>query len=430
MNPRRITVLVIHDSELEQGFLRSDDLELFPIAGYRGASMTYLSSWEDHVQFWRDVTGGAHGGSAPDLLLIDANFAEDRTAPGVAPALDPRGLLHGLVFLSRALGAEPGRPFGFRVYSQDVSRLKEHPYGVTFFGLLAAMAGQVPPFSDVGPSGGLHPWINNHMVNLTRGGEPKDAWQDALTMYRERVVNLAADNIIAIDRESALDCQAHARAVIAGSASGSAPRAIKWLGTSGEDSVLLSSLFADCRTGGSWDSAKLQEVEDEEKFLHQLVEFNWRDRDYEPSRQLLDHAVGGSPMPEDAFERFEKEKLGKWQRGRNNILDRIRGLAALMWAIVLNARERENTRIDQNEHVLSTPDAAALLTDLDLDDVELNRAVQHGLGRKSEKLTPGEMLSRMKSGRDWPFDPAAFLCVRQYLREIGVDQKWWPPCLR
>src|SRR4051812_37346736 len=121
MSADRLAVLVIHDTpfliETEDAILETADLTLCQVGQRR-----YIAGWQTVLNV---LAHTQEISPRPDLLLIDARFEKDDSAPDLGQlgirisgdeTADPRGLLYGAILASQ-FSAPNSVPFGFEVYS-------------------------------------------------------------------------------------------------------------------------------------------------------------------------------------------------------------------------------------------------------------------------------------------------------------------------
>lgn len=414
-NGRLLSALVIHDTTLSGSFLKTEDIELFKLHEYRNTNTNklHLQWWEDHLQYWKEIEiNWEIKSNLADLLLIDCHFEDDKTAPQIGTDVDPRGLLHGIIFLAKLLGADPAHPMGFTIYSADITALSDDPYAQTFYGLLVSMSGELDEYKNVKlHEGGLIGWLVEHMKNRDHGGEVSDAWPRALEMYRKRFIESCDNGFIALDVESALNLQAKMKSIMKEKYYVQPDDlTLRWLSRSGEENVYMRSLFADCRINGNWipDKVNAKKIQ---PWLDELVSMNWK-TDFAQAKGLLDH-VCETENPRN----FEKSLIGinkkNGKSGKTSRLLRIRGLAMLMW-VAKELAEKQNITVEFLNALFS------------LDSKLTSRAIKEGIGRNHPSMTPAIMIKMIKECDKWPFDPAAYLCIRKYLKEKGIDEQCWP----
>lgn len=339
-----LNVLLVHDSSFvrttSESILRTRDLKLCSIYRLNGDVESYVPSWESVLEI---LAAEADIRPVPDLLLIDAKFEKDRSAPLVATAEgetgscsvpvkfrgsgeDPRGILYGAILAARFLGQE-NMPMGFALYSMDLPAISVDPYAQTFYGLLAAIgeAIEFPPKQGLG--------FEKEMHETRAGGKPDDCWPTALKRYRSMLWR-------AIGRRFSPDYETFSEAirVVGDFVDGKAQQlpediCVGWTTQTGSRrSVLLRSLYADCRTRPQigWDSSKIRHY-NMLSDLDAVVKNRWRkdvvDRVY---RNLSIWYSGSQPWaiaPEEPHINWSNNASGKWERAVAFIALRAMNLA-------------------------------------------------------------------------------------------------------
>jgi hypothetical protein len=405
---RRLRVRIIHDTEdliealvgtPEQQALGTNDLELLPVPRYDGGVFPYLRSWKDHMYMWDEIAQGREM-EVPDLYLIDCDFALDRSATPLPYKPDGRGLLHGVVQVAYAMGKEPRCPFGFAVYSVDPTRMKRDPYAITTFGLLKAMRGELPIKDDKGEDISLGDYFAGSFDELPHGGLPRTVWGLALDMYRTKLFELCRADAIGLGLDSVLTASAAVRAFISGGCAPAEGLPIEWVRVGRAESILLSSLLADCRDGGAWNAEGLGGII---PWLEELEKLGWHQNQYLPAKALLDATDANLAAPSPP---------------RRDMLQRIRGVAVCMYV----ARMLANKAVGRQG---ASPNA---VTDyFEWEHKQLERAVAEGL---KAQMTPEQAIDAVADGTHWPFDPAALLCVTQFLSDSGMPPSDWPKSVK
>ena len=250
---RKLRLLLIDDRPVTE--LETTHLELQPVAYGSEAEDPSLGTWAQHLRLWSD---GLFPRKDADLVLIDCRFEDDYQYVPMSEALrgrDPRGLLHGAVYIARMFGRDRFHPFGFAVYSMDASGFRNDAYAQTFMGFLLAMRDSTLADGQVGFVRGrkdrelVESCANE--LGKTVSQNPATAWGPALQMYRQRLREVVDLQAIVVDKESwlkALDAihQNDFSALEAG------------LGLTirrfdgDPDSIQLISLFADQLDGSKW----------------------------------------------------------------------------------------------------------------------------------------------------------------------------------
>jgi hypothetical protein len=244
---RNLRLFLIDDrpvSEIETTFL---DLQRVPNGPDEDPS---LGTWAQHLRLWSDHQWRQE----PDLVLIDCRFEDDFQYVPMSESLrghDPRGLLHGAIFIARMFGRDRFHPFGFSVYSMDASTFQSDAYAQTFMGFLLAMRDST---LAEGKSGYVRGRKDRELVatcaqelGRTVSQNPATAWGPALQMYRQRLREVVDLQAIVIEKESWLKC-------LDGLRNGrTQDLALAWRRFDGqEDSVRLASLFAETLSHDGW----------------------------------------------------------------------------------------------------------------------------------------------------------------------------------
>ncbi|MCA9795086.1 MAG: hypothetical protein KC910_24930, partial [Candidatus Eremiobacteraeota bacterium] len=191
--PRKLRLILVDDRPVTN--LETRHLELQRVPYGKSEADPSLGTWVQHLWLWSDNLFPAE---TPDLILIDCRFEDDHQYVPMSDALrghDPRGLLHGSVFLARMFGRDRFHPFGFAVYSMDASGFKDDAYAQTFMGFLLAMRDSTLPEDAVGYIKGRRAREVVHQcaeeLGKTVSQNPATAWGPALAMYRQRLREVA-----------------------------------------------------------------------------------------------------------------------------------------------------------------------------------------------------------------------------------------------
>ena len=253
--PRRLKILLIDDNPVTE--LETEFLELLPVAYGDDGFDPSLGTWAQHLRLWSNQL---FGNVIPDLVLIDCRFEQDHRYLPMSPQLresDPRGLLHGAIFIARMFGANRFHPFGFSVYSMDASGFQDDAYAQTFMGFLIAMRDSTRA-----------PETNEHLSQLrdrelvgrcrqalasTINQNPATAWGPALKMYRSRFAELTELGAVMVDKDSWLEVRGATET--GKSELFDSGLALSWRGGNGEvDTVEVRSLFADFLSEELWNA--------------------------------------------------------------------------------------------------------------------------------------------------------------------------------
>jgi hypothetical protein len=250
---RNLRLMLIDDdpvTELETRFL-----ELQQVPYNESESDPSLGTWAQHLRLWSDNLFCV---DEPDLVLVDCRFEQDNKYAPMTPELrgyDPRGLMHGAIFVSRLFGRDRFHPFGFSVYSMDASAFHKDAYAQTFMGFLLAMRDSTIPPGQVGAVKGRRARelsaICGEELGKTIKQNPATAWGPALQMYRQRLKEVADLQAIVIDSQSYLqliDVLQRQDTKAIGQGVG-----LTWRRYDGElDTVDIRSLFADQLSDDAW----------------------------------------------------------------------------------------------------------------------------------------------------------------------------------
>lgn len=251
---RKLRLLLVDDRPTLE--LETEHLQIMQVPYGADASDPSLGTWAQHLKLWSD---NLFPREEPDLVLIDCRFEEDHKYVPINEALlgrDPRGLLHGAIFLARMFGRDRYYPFGFAVYSMDASGFQNDAYAQTFMGFLLAMRDATLP---EGQSGFVRGQKERDLVQRcaqelgrTIRQNPATAWGPALEMYRQRLKEAADLQAVVIDRETwlkAMDALQKNRP----------PDELAWRRSDATlDRVDLRSLFADKLDKDAWSEAAAQ----------------------------------------------------------------------------------------------------------------------------------------------------------------------------
>lgn len=238
-------------TELETRFL-----ELQKVPYDESHSDPSLGTWAQHLRLWCDNLFPAE---EPDLVLVDCRFEHDNKYAPMTPELrgyDPRGLMHGAIFVSRLFGRDRFHPFGFSVYSMDASAFHKDAYAQTFMGFLLAMRDSTVPPGQTGIIKGKRArelsTVCGEELGKTIKQNPATAWGPALQMYRERLKEVADLQAIVIESQSYLQLiDGLQREDTAALEQGPG---LTWRRFDGElDTVDIRSLFADLLSNDQWN---------------------------------------------------------------------------------------------------------------------------------------------------------------------------------
>lgn len=176
---------------------------------------------------------------APDLVLVDLNFCEDKTSPAMPdPLRDPRGLIHGALVAARFQGMYADRPLGVAHYSQQCDFASNDPIALFGLGLLRAQMG-FPLVECLSLQ-----TLRQALVDAPMG--PAAAYRLAVENFRKSL--LAAFNAgNAVPLLSGLDTADSSAKEQAASRSVLANRVFSWIGRDEAVSIKLDSLFFGCQ---------------------------------------------------------------------------------------------------------------------------------------------------------------------------------------
>lgn len=254
--PRKLRVLVIDDVPEQATQLGSPWLEIMPVPAYDAEEDEEpdlaLSSWTQHLWLWAN---NAFPEPDADLILVDCRFEEDMSSPPLERQGDPRGLLHGALYVARLFGKDRHLPFGFAGYSQDASGFRSNPFAQTFMGFLLAMRESTLPEGSQGILRGRDEFelvqACSDVLGATINQYPTTAWSPALQMYRERLAETLSTGVYLVDRNAWTEAMGLLKAGDSQALSSTA--SLSWRTSSGEmDSVYLASIFADALEFGRW----------------------------------------------------------------------------------------------------------------------------------------------------------------------------------
>ena len=320
MPTRKLRALLVHDEEFSHvdswSLFDTNDVDVYPM--FPGRRLPYIRSYDDVINVLRRPLEKEK--PPPDLLLVDCAFQDDRW-PDPPPTVDPRGLLFGSVLVARYLGADPVLPIGCAVYSQDLAgAVSEDRYANAFYGLLRVQTWGKEEGKEE------EDWSADAMKRCMQndpagqGGKPSHVVQVAIERYRYRLkasIGLGLE----VDAQTAEQAKDAINRHINGE---NAPRedlALEWwnaqLGYG--DSVLVTSLFADCRRsteGGrhrTWDKEVLQK-KNVVTWLHDIAGRNYMGEIFRPAMESMHDA--DVEMVASVGERRAAIFLVNWARNR------------------------------------------------------------------------------------------------------------------
>lgn len=250
---RKLRLLLIDDNPVTD--LETRYLEIQKVPYDEDEMDPSLGTWAQHLKLWSE---GLFPAEDPDLVLVDCRFEEDNKYAPMSAQLegfDPRGLMHGAIFVARLFGRDRFHPFGFSVYSMDASAFHQDAYARTFMGFLLAMRDSTLPPGQAGVIRGMRARdlsaVCGDELAKTVKQNPATAWGPALQMYRQRFLEVADLQAVVVDGQSYLQLtDALKRGDFDAIGQG---LALSWRGFNGNsESVDVRSLFADCLENDRW----------------------------------------------------------------------------------------------------------------------------------------------------------------------------------
>lgn len=411
---RCLKILLIEDRTIiksDKDELGIDAIELYKIT-YKATPRTHrsLTDWNHMLALVQDLSdpGMERDIDVPDMALIDCHFEKDVVSPSLKEgAIDPRGLLYGLALMSFFIGKYPGRPFGFDVYSQDLSRAASDPYAQTFYSLLRALSRAIDSPLGVTPK-----TFAVEMGETPPGIEPKNKVRSVLKIYRSSLRNgfIQHSDLVPSDNGASFNiCIEAIQRFLTSGVSIPSDLYLEWYNGRGvTDRVLLRSLFADClNEDGSW-SVDLLKNETDLQFLDEIAinDVNFKNILLEPVKFILE-TLGGD----------EEEEID-WPRGALGYRQKVLAFL-ILWA---KDRCNKNWERDENENAsVIYANGTTLLAELNQIDTEINRAITNGrLGIPCQ--THGQLTKLLDSKGSWPFDSTQMQKIKdlieKYLDEI------------
>lgn len=375
---RKLRLMLIDDRPVTD--LETQHLTLQKVPYGNQGEDPSLGTWVQHLWLWSD---DLFPQETPDLILIDCRFEDDYQYVPMSEALkghDPRGLLHGTVFLSRMFGRDRFHPFGFAVYSMDASGFKNDAYAQTFMGFLLAMRDSTLPEGAQGFIKGRRAREVVHCcaeeLGKTVSQNPATAWGPALAMYRQRLAEVADLQAYIIDKDTWLKAvDAAKRKDFEAFDSG---LFLNWRRFGGEkDSVELRSLFADLLENQQWsETANSQALEWLENLL---VVGDYLDDALDWAHKVLEDEQDPDDLPVPRGRDLHGNKLTRFFHACTGVLawyeNRVRGEVELT--------------------------SGTLLAELGLQDKQLERYFKPLLG-----LSWGRVVDQLDEGYKqgtWPF---------------------------
>lgn len=423
---RRLKILLIEDrtiSKSDKDELGTDAIELYEIT-YKATSRTHrcLTDWNHMLALVQELSdpGMERDIDVPDMALIDCHFEEDKASPSLKEgAIDPRGLLYGLALMSFFIGKYPGRPFGFDVYSQDLSRAASDPYAQTFYSLLRALSRAIDRPLGVTPN-----TFAIEMGETPPGIEPKDKVRSVLKIYRNSLKNsfIQHSDLVPSDNGASFNkCIEAIQCFLKDKAEIPSDLYLEWYNGRGvTDRVLLRSLFSDClNEDGSW-SIELINDGNVLQFLDQIAtnEIDFQNILLEPVKSILEKLEASDDLNKSTGSNEEEGDEIAWPRGVLGYKQKV--LAFL----ILWAKDRCNKnweRADNGNASAIYANGTTLLTKLKQSDKEINRAITNGeLGIPC--ATQKQLTVLLDSTNSWPFDSTQMQKIKdlieKYLDEI------------
>ncbi|MCA9791310.1 MAG: hypothetical protein KC910_05925 [Candidatus Eremiobacteraeota bacterium] len=250
---RKLRLMLVDDRPVTE--LETQHLEIQQVPYREGELDPSLGTWAQHLRLWSE---NLFPSTEPDLVLIDCRFEEDYQYVPMSETLrgrDPRGLLHGAVFIARMFGRDRFHPFGFAVYSMDASSFANDAYAQTFMGFLLAMRDSTRAEGEVGEVKGRKDRELVESCSRVLGGiisqNPATSWGPALEMYRQRLAEVIDLQAIVVDKDAWLSAMDAVKRDDRTALDGGLPLA--WRRFDGhKDVVELRSLFADCLEADRW----------------------------------------------------------------------------------------------------------------------------------------------------------------------------------
>ena len=415
---RKLRVLLIHDNpdlgDDAVTVLRSPRYTM--VSRDMGMQRHYLASWREVVDSLRTILSGHEQTSVdasdrtplPDLLIIDCNFEEDKQAPrltmdafGPTPnQVDPRGLLYGAVWAAFMAGKSSFHPFAFMLYSQAVDQIQDDGLGLTFFGLLLAIA---EPDSESTAA------LNSHGDEVARLREalPRYVQQSNIPqvlekgtqLYRDRLLRMSYDDLVSIEPATVEDCL---RAVAAFREGGDSPPdtlGLRWRAQNQHEFVQLASLAADAMDDyARWDRDRCAQIV---AWLGKLRdETNWKTQKWKALIESRDQ-YGGEKRAE-VFKHLSKSPSER---------DGFRVLAIVMvWCELQCLVDAGHVRGVHAQDVLGV---------LGMETHQAQRPLRRFFGR-TMKLGP--FLDSLLDKSSWPYSSLGWVvpATQSYLRELSI----------
>jgi hypothetical protein len=242
MAGRKLRLLMINDQEVGIG---TDAIDVVKCNNGFGEKIQWLAHWHQHMYLW-----GNNSVPEFDLLLIDIKFEQDEYDPdyfGEEEAKkrnsiirNPYGLLHALPLIARQDLAN--MPFVWGIHSGDPSSIKDDPVAIWAFGLLCAM-GQREGWDEYDVTS-----IPSHFsaqLSSLQALPAKEAWQDLIGQYRERLKHRVASGRVSVDGQSLNKLLDATKGAVAKTFDNLAEEVLFFYAGYDERMICLRSLFAD-----------------------------------------------------------------------------------------------------------------------------------------------------------------------------------------
>ena len=421
---RKLRVLLIHDNvdlgHSAQVILRSPHYTL--LTPNADMQRPYLSSYADVIASLRATLSGGldHAGhedaQLPDILIIDCNFDEDKQAPDLMGGTiddpdmryDPRGLLYGAIWAAYMAGKGTLHPFTFVLYSQAVDQIEHDGLGLTFFGLLLAIA--EPGESSTAASNSQGAEVQRLRRTLPRyiqRWNTSDVVEMGTQQYRARLLQMSRDNYLDFEATSVERCLEAVRTYAKGGPVPSRDLFIEWRIRQQRDCVQLISLAPDALNEQiKWDRQRCGQVVDWLEEVSQDI--NWRQEKW---KLLIDARDGHSGSK--TAEIFSDLSTSSSER------DGFRVLAILMvWSELSCCREAGLLKAFSGQDVLRP---------LGMETHQAQRPLRRFF---DSKLTLGMFLRSVDASEAWPYPELRWLvpATSSYLRalssSVGGTRPW------
>ncbi len=418
-NPRYLRVLLIHDNpdlgDDALTVLRSPRYSL--VAHDMGMQRRYLASWHEVVQSLRAILSGHEQASVgaidrmplPDLLIIDCNFEEDKQAPGLAMDdfgtmarhVDPRGLLYGVVWAAFMAGKSNVHPFAFMLYSQAVDQIKHDGLGLTFFGLLLAIAEPDAEATAARNSQGDEvERLQEALPRYVQQSNILHVLEKATQLYRSRILRMSEDDLVSIEPASVEDCLCAVEAFCEGSAEPPDDLGLRWRSHNQQDHVQLASLATDAMSDHSnWDRSRCSNLIEWLRILRD--ETNWKTQKWKALIESRDN-YGGEKRAE-IFRHLSKTPS---ERDGFRILSLVMVWCELQCCV--------SAGLVRGVH------AQDILGVLGMETHQAQRPLRRFFG---DRMKLGPFLDSLAGKTTWPYGSLSWIvpATQSYLRELGTS---------